>query len=375
MEALTKIYEWLRFMVARNASDLFITAGFPPAIKLNGKVTPITKQSLTPTDSAMLAKAIMSEKQHADFMTTHEANFAIYEPEIGRFRVNVFQQQGRTGMVLRHINTTIPKLEDLHLPPGLKDISMMPRGLVIVVGATGSGKSTTLAAMVGHRNQNAQDHIVTVEDPIEYVHTHGKSIITQREVGMDTLDWEAALKNTLRQAPDVIMIGEIRDRDTMQYAMAYAETGHLCLSTIHANNANQALDRILSFFAKERREQLLLDLSLNLRAIISQRLIPRTDKKGRIPAVEILLNSPLVTDLIMKGRLDEIKDIMSRSRDLGMQTFDQSLFDLFSIGIITGEDALRNADSFNDLRLKIKLHLKDNKGDSPLGGLEHLDIV
>jgi twitching motility protein PilU len=250
MEALTKIYEWLRFMVARNASDLFITAGFPPAIKLNGKVTPITKQSLTPTDSAMLAKAIMSEKQHADFMTTHEANFAIYEPEIGRFRVNVFQQQGRTGMVLRHINTTIPKLEDLHLPPGLKDISMMPRGLVIVVGATGSGKSTTLAAMVGHRNQNAQDHIVTVEDPIEYVHTHGKSIITQREVGMDTLDWEAALKNTLRQAPDVIMIGEIRDRDTMQYAMAYAETGHLCLSTIHANNANQALDRILSFFAE-----------------------------------------------------------------------------------------------------------------------------
>ena len=375
MDALTKIYEWLRFMVARKASDLFITAGFPPAIKLNGKVTPITKQSLTPTDSSMLAKAVMSEKQQADFLATHEANFAIYEPEIGRFRVNVFQQQGRTGLVMRHINTTIPKLEDLHLPPGLKDVAMMPRGLVIVVGATGSGKSTTLAAMVGHRNQHAQDHIVTVEDPIEYVHAHGKSIITQREVGMDTLDWDAALKNTLRQAPDVIMIGEIRDRDTMQYAMAYAETGHLCLSTIHANNANQALDRILSFFAKERREQLLLDLSLNLRAIISQRLIPRTDNKGRIPAVEILLNSPLVTDLVMKGRLDEIKDIMSRSRDLGMQTFDQSLFDLFSIGIISGEDALRNADSFNDLRLKIKLHLKDGSGDSPLGGLEHLDIV
>ena len=375
MDALTTIYEWLRFMVARKASDLFITAGFPPAIKLNGKVTPIAKQSLTPTDSAMFAKTLMSEKQQAEFAATHEANFAVYEPEIGRFRVSVFQQQGRTGLVMRHINTTIPKLEDLHLPPGLKDIAMMPRGLVIMVGATGSGKSTTLAAMVGHRNQNAQDHIITVEDPIEYVHTHGKSIITQREIGMDTEDWESALKNTLRQAPDVIMIGEIRDRATMQYGMAYAETGHLCLSTIHANNANQALDRILSFFARERREQLLLDLSLNLRAIVSQRLIARTDGKGRIPAVEILLNSPLITDLIMKGRLDEIKEIMGRSRDLGMQTFDQSLFDLFSIGIISGEDALRNADSFNDLRLKIKLHLKDNSGESPLSGLDHLDIV
>ncbi len=375
MDALTKVHEWLRFMVARKASDLFLTAGFPPAIKLNGKVTPITKQSLTPSDSAMFAKVLMSERQNAEFARTHEANFAVYEPEIGRFRVNVFQQQGRTGLVMRHINTTIPKLEDLHLPPGLKDISMMPRGLVIMVGATGSGKSTTLAAMVGHRNMNAQDHIITVEDPIEFVHTHGKSIITQREVGMDTEDWDSALKNTLRQAPDVIMIGEIRDQAAMQYAMAYAETGHLCLSTIHANNANQALDRILSFFSKERKEQLLLDLSLNLRAVVSQRLIPRTDGKGRIPAVEILLNSPLVTDLIMKGRLDEIKDIMSRSRDMGMQTFDQSLFDLFGIGIITGEDALRNADSFNDLRLKIKLHLKDNSGESPLSGLDHLDIV
>ena len=375
MEALTKVHEWLRFMVARKASDLFITAGFPPAIKLNGKVTPIVKQSLTPADSALFAKVLMTERQQAEFAATHEANFALYEPEIGRFRVNVFQQQGRTGVVLRHINTTIPKLEDLHLPPGLANIALTPRGLVIVVGATGSGKSTTLAAMVGHRNQNAQDHIVTVEDPIEYVHAHGKSIVTQREVGMDTLDWEAALKNTLRQAPDVIMIGEIRDQATMQYAMAYAETGHLCRSTIHANNANQALDRILSFFTKERREQLLLDLSLNLRAIISQRLIPRTDGKGRIPAVEILLNSPLITDLIMKGRLDEIKDVMARSRDHGMQTFDQSLFDLFSVGIISGQDALRNADSFNDLRLRIKLHLKDNSGESPLSGLDHLDIV
>jgi twitching motility protein PilU len=375
MDALTKIYEWLRFMVSRKASDLFLTAGFPAAIKLNGKITPIAKQSLTPADTALFAKTLMNEKQQAEFAATHEANFAVYEPEIGRFRVNVFQQQGRTGVVLRHINTTIPKLDDLHLPPGLKDIAMMPRGLVIMVGATGSGKSTTLAAMVGHRNQNSQDHIITVEDPIEYVHTHAKSIVTQREIGMDTEDWESALKNTLRQAPDVIMIGEVRDRATMQYAMAYAETGHLCLSTIHANNANQALDRILSFFARERREQLLLDLSLNLRAIVSQRLITRTDGKGRIPAAEILLNSPLITDLIMKGRLDEIKEIMGRSRDLGMQTFDQSLFDLFSIGIISGEDALRNADSFNDLRLRIKLHLKDGGGESSLSGMDHLDLV
>ena len=375
MDHLARVYEWLRFMVVRNASDLFLTAGFPPALKLNGKISPISKQSLTPTDSAMFAKVLMSEKQQAEFAATHEANFAISQPQVGRFRVNVFMQQGRTGVVMRHINTTIPKLEALHLPPGLKDITMMPRGLVIIVGSTGSGKSTTLAAMIGHRNQNAHDHIITVEDPIEFVHEHGKSIITQREVGMDTIDWESALKNTLRQAPDVILIGEIRDQETMHYAMAYAETGHLCLSTIHANNANQALDRILSFFSRERREQLLLDLSLNLRAVISQRLVPRTDKKGRIPAVEILLNSPLVSDLIMKGSLDELKDIMARSRDMGMQTFDQSLFDLYCIGIVSAEDVLRNADSFNDLRLKIKLHVKDGNQEGPLSGLDHLNIV
>ncbi len=375
MDSQNQVYEWLRFMVARKASDLFLTAGFPPAIKLNGKVSPISKQTLTSSDSTMFAKALMSEKQQAEFAATHEANFAIFRPEVGRFRVNVFMQQGRTGVVMRHINTTIPKLEELHLPPGLKDITMMPRGLVIIVGSTGSGKSTTLAAMIGHRNQNAQDHIITVEDPIEFVHEHGQCIITQREIGMDTLDWEAALKNTLRQAPDVILIGEIRDQETMHYAMAYAETGHLCLSTIHANNANQALDRILSFFTRERREQLLLDLSLNLRAIISQRLVPRTDKKGRIPAVEILLNSPLVSDLIMKGSLDEIKEIMARSRDMGMQTFDQSLFDLQSVGIVSAEDALRNADSFNDLRLKIKLHMKEVNKEGMLTGLDHLNIV
>lgn len=375
MNTLANIHEWLRFMVLRKASDLFITAGFPPAIKLNGKVLPISNQTFTPTDTALLAKAVMNERQQREFEATHECNFAIQVDEVGRFRVNVFRQQGRTGVVLRHINTRIPKLEELNLPMNLKDITMMPRGLIIVCGATGSGKSTSLAAMVGYRNQNAQEHIVSVEDPIEYVHTHGQSIITQREVGMDTESWEAALKNTLRQAPDVIMIGEIRDRETMQYAMAYAETGHLCLSTIHANNANQTLDRILSFFPKERREQLLLDLSLNLRAIISQRLLPRLDGKGRIPAVEILLNSPLISDLILQGRLDEIKDVMARSRDLGMQTFDQALFDLFARGDVSAEDALRNADSFNDLRLRIKLHIKGEKGEAPLSGMEHLDII
>lgn len=375
MDALAKIHEWLRFMVARGASDLFITAGYPPAIKLNGKVSPITNQTLTPSDAASYARALMSERQQKEFAETYESNFAHFTPEIGRFRVNVFVQQGSTGLVMRHINTQIPKLEDLHLPPGLRDIAMMPRGLVIMVGATGSGKSTTLAAMVGHRNHSAHEHIVTVEDPIEFVHEHGKCIVTQREIGMDTEDWESALKNTMRQAPDVIMIGEIRDRDTMQYAMSYAETGHLCLSTLHANNANQALDRILSFFGRDRREQLLLDLSLNLRAFISQRLITRTDGKGRIPAVEILLNSPLISDLIMKGHLDEIKEIMSRSRDLGMQTFDQSLFDLYSIGIISGEDALRNADSFNDLRLRIKLHSKGPGKEGILSGLDHIDLL
>ncbi len=375
MDALAKIYEWLRFMVASKASDLFLTAGFPPAIKVNGKVSPITNQSLTPSDTALFAKALMPERQQVEFAASHEANFALYEPEIGRFRVNAFVQQGRTGIVLRHINTKIPKIAALNLPAGLQDIAMMPRGLVFLVGATGSGKSTTLAAMVGHRNQNAQEHIVTVEDPIEFVHEHGKCILTQREVGMDTDSWESALKNTMRQAPDVIMIGEVRDREAMHYAMSYAETGHLCLSTIHANNANQTLDRILSFFPLERREQLLLDLSMNLRAIISQRLIPRKDGKGRIPAVEILLNSPLISDLIMQGRLDEIKEIMGRSRDMGMQTFDQSLFDLYSRGIVTAEDALRNADSFNDLRLRIKLHIKDEKGEAPLSGIDHLDLL
>ena len=376
-EALAQIYEWLRFVVMRKASDLFLTAGFPPAIKLNGKVGTIDKQTLTPTQTVLFGKALMSDRQQADFASSLEANFAIYNPDIGRFRVNAFMQQGRVGIVMRYINTQIPRIEALHLPESLKTITMMPRGLVFLVGATGCGKSTSLAAMVGLRNQTCQEHIITVEDPIEYVHEHGKSIITQREIGMDTEDWESALKNAMRQAPDVIMIGEIRDRETMQYAMSYAETGHLCLSTLHANNTNQALDRILSFFPKERRDQLLLDLSMNLRAIVSQRLVPRLDGKGRIPAVEIMLNSPLISDLIMQGRVDEIRGIMQRSRDMGMQTFDQSLFELFLAQAVSAEDALRNADSFNDLRLKMKLHGKESQdgGSSFMDGIDHLDIV
>jgi len=349
------VVEWLRTMVARNASDLFLTAGFPPALKLDGKVVPLTENKLSPAETQALARSVMTEKQWTGFVNSKEANFAIYDQDVGRFRVSAFMQQGRVGIVFRTINTRIPDLGELHLPPILRDLAMMPRGLVLLVGATGSGKSTTLAAMIGHRNERRADHILTVEDPIEFVHQHRQCIITQREVGSDTEDWQTGLKNSLRQAPDVILIGEIRERAIMEFALSYAETGHLCLSTLHANNANQALERIVSFFPLERREQLLLDLSMNLRGIVSQRLITRLDGKGRIPAAEVLLGSPLVSDLIQKGRLDELKDIMGRSRDLGMQTFDQSLYDLFDSGAISAEDALRNADSFNDLRLRIKL--------------------
>jgi twitching motility protein PilU len=375
MNAEKTVHDLLRLMLAKNASDLFITAGFPPAIKVDGKITPVSNQTLTPAHTQELARSLMNDRQWTDFEATNESNFAISPPEIGRFRVNVFVQQGRTGMVLRTIVTKIPKMEELNLPPVLRDIAMVKRGLVIFVGATGSGKSTSLAAMVGHRNENAADHIITVEDPIEYVHEHNKSIITQREVGIDTADWFSALKNTLRQAPDVILIGEIRDRETMEYAIAFAETGHLCLSTLHANSANQALDRIINFFPEERRAQLLMDLSLNLKSFISQRLIPRKGVKGRVAAVEILLNSPLIADLIFKGSVHEIKEIMGKSRELGMQTFDQALFDLYEAGMVTYEDALRNADSLNDLRLKIKLHGQEAKGRDMMAGLEHLDIV
>jgi len=375
MNAEKTVHDLLRLMLSKKASDLFITAGFAPAIKVDGKITAVSNQTLTPAHTRELARAIMNDKQWEAFETTNESNFAISPPDIGRFRVNVFVQQGRTGIVMRTINTVIPKFEELNLPPVLKDISMVKRGLVIFVGGTGSGKSTSLAAMVGYRNENARDHIITEEDPIEYVHEHRNSIISQREVGVDTENWFSALKNMLRQAPDVILIGEIRDRETMEYAIAFAETGHLCLSTLHANSANQALDRIINFFPEEKRDQLLMDLSLNLKGFISQRLIPRKGVNGRIAAVEILLNSPLISDLIFKGQVHEIKEIMSKSRELGMQTFDQSLFDLYEAGFISYEDALRNADSLNDLRLKIKLHGQEAKGRDLMTGLDHLDIV
>ena len=317
----------------------------------------------------------MNDKQAAEFESTKECNFAIAPPGVGRFRVNAFVQQGRVGMVLRTINTTIPKFEDLGLPPVLRDVIMSKRGIMLFVGATGCGKSTSMAALLGYRNDNSYGHIITIEDPIEFVHQHANCIVTQREVGVDTEGWQIALKNSLRQAPDVILIGEIRDRETMDYAIAFAETGHLCLATLHANSTNQALDRIINFFPEERRSQLLMDLSLNVRAFVAQRLIPRRDGKGRVPAVEVMLNSPLISDLIFKGDVSGIKDIMKRSRELGMQTFDQSLFDLYEAGLISYEDALRNADSLNDLRLTIKLEGKEAKNRNVFSGLGNLDIV
>ncbi len=374
-QALKFMYDLLRLMAQKKGSDLFITAGFPPAIKVDGKITPQSNQSLTPQHTADLARAIMNDKQAAEFESTKECNFAISPAGIGRFRVNAFVQQTRIGVVLRTIATTIPTFESLQLPPVLKDIAMTKRGLVIFVGGTGSGKSTSLAAMVDHRNENSFGHIITIEDPIEYVHEHKKCIVTQREVGIDTESWDAALKNTLRQAPDVILMGEIRDRETMDHAIAFAETGHLCMATLHANSANQALDRIINFFPEERRPQLLMDLSLNLRSLISQRLLPLKDGKGRCAAIEVLLNSPLISDLIFKGEVHEIKEIMKKSRELGMQTFDQALFDLYESGKISYEDALRNADSVNDLRLQIKLHGKESKDRDLAAGIQHLDIV
>jgi len=374
-QAIKFMYDLLRLMVTKRGSDLFITVGFPPAIKIDGRMTPVSNQPLTPGHTMDLARSIMNDRQTAEFEQTKECNFAINPAGIGRFRVNAFVQQANVGIVLRVITTTIPKIEDLGLPMVLKDVVMTKRGLVIMVGATGSGKSTTLAAMVGYRNENSHGHIITIEDPIEFTHPHKGCLITQREVGVDTVNWQAALKNTLRQAPDVILIGEVRDRETMDHAVAFAETGHLCLATLHANSANQALDRIINFFPEERRAQLLMDMSLNLRGIISQRLIPLKEGKGRCPAIEVMLNSPLISDLIFKGDVHEIKEIMKKSRELGMQTFDQSLFDLFEAGKISYEDALRNADSVNDLRLNIKLHSKEAKNRDITAGIEHLNIV
>ncbi|MBA3995762.1 MAG: type IV pili twitching motility protein PilT [Candidatus Accumulibacter sp.] len=374
-QALKFMHDLLRLMAQKNGSDLFITANFPPAIKIDGKVMPVSNQALNAQHTAELARAIMNDRQAAEFESSKECNFAISPSGIGRFRVNALVQQGRVAVVCRTINMSIPTLDELGLPPVLKDIAMTKRGLVIFVGGTGTGKTTSLAALVDYRNQNSYGHIITIEDPVEYIHEHKNCIVTQREVGVDTDSWEAALKNTLRQAPDVILMGEIRDRETMDCAVAFAETGHLCLATLHANSANQAIDRIINFFPEERRQQLLMDLSLNLRGLVSQRLLPKKDGKGRVAAIEVMLNSPLISDLIFKGEVQEIKEIMKKSRELGMQTFDQALFDHYEGGRITYEDALRNADSINDLRLQIKLHGKESKDRDLTSGIGHLDIV
>ena len=373
--AKDELFTWLRHMNKYKGSDLFITTNFPPAMKVDGKITPITDEPLTSEKCMEIAFSIMSTKQIEEFSSTNECNFAISLPDTSRFRVNAMVQRGATALVFRSITSKIPNFDSLNLPPVLKDVVMKKRGLVIFVGGTGSGKSTSLAAIVDHRNENCQDHIITIEDPIEFVHQHKKSIITQREVGVDTENWFAALKNTLRQAPDVILIGEIRDRETMDYALAFAETGHLCLATLHANNSNQALDRIINFFPEERRTQLLTDLSLNLQAFISQRLIPREGGKGRVAAVEILLNSPIISEMIQKGEIHGIKEMMKKSTAMGMQTFDQALFDLYEADMISYQDALRNADSENDLRLQIKLNSKKNGTAGEDGSLDGLSLM
>jgi twitching motility protein PilU len=362
------VHDLLGLMLRRQGSDLFLTADFPPAIKIDGRVTKVSAQPLTAQHTRALAAALMSPAQAAEFERTRECNFAVAPEGLGRFRVNAFVQQGRTGLVLRTIPSQLPSIDALGLPPVLKDVVMQPRGLVVLVGGTGSGKSTTLAAMIDWRNEHSQGHIVTVEDPIEFVHPHRNCIVTQREIGLDTEGWAAALKNALRQAPDVIVMGEIRDREAMEHALAFAETGHLCMATLHANSTNQALDRIVAFFPADRRAQLLMDLGLNLRAFVSQRLLPREGGRGRVAAVEVLLNSPLIADLVIKGDVPGVKELMKRSRELGMQTFDQALFDLYEAGLVAHEDALRHADSVNDLRLQIKLHSR--RARSPGGGAD-----
>ena len=349
------IEKLLKLVAVKKASDLFITAGFPPSVKLDGRLMPVTKTPLTATEAKDMVLGVMDEKQRLEFELKQECNFAIAKMGVGRFRVSAFQQRNQSGMVLRRIEEKIPSIEDLKLPPILKDLTMAKRGLVILVGATGTGKSTTLAAMLGYRNENETGHIISIEDPIEFIHQHRRCIVTQREVGIDTKSYEVALKNTLRQAPDVIMIGEIRSQDTMQYALNFAETGHLCLATLHANNANQALDRILHFFPPEHHHQVWMDLSLNLKGIVAQQLVPSLDGTGRLPAIEVLLNTPLAKDMIRKGDVHALKELMKKSRELGMQTFDQALFDLYNRGEVSYEEAIRHADSANDLRLMIKL--------------------
>lgn len=345
----------LKIMVEKGGSDLFITAGVPPSIKIHGKIVPVTKVSLTPEQTREIILNTMTDKQREEFVDKHECNFAISARGIGRFRVSAFYQRNLCGMVLRRIETNIPRIEDLGLPDIIKELAMTKRGLIIFVGATGTGKSTSLASMIGHRNRNSKGHIISIEDPIEYIHQHQGCIVTQREVGLDTESFEIALKNTLRQAPDVIMIGEVRSKDTMNYAVTFAETGHLCLATLHANNANQALDRIINFFPPEQHNQVWMDLSLNLKAIVAQQLIPTPDGKGRRAVIEVLLNTPLCADMIRKGEVHKLKELMTKSREVGMQTFDQALYDLYAANEITYEDALSYADSANDLRLLIKL--------------------
>ncbi|CRZ20509.1 PilT/PilU family type 4a pilus ATPase [Kingella kingae] len=369
------IHGLLTHMVNNKGSDLFITAGYPPAMKLDGKLTKITDKPLTADHAMQIARSIMDDKQAEEFLTTNECNFAISLPGVSRFRINAMVQRGAAALVCRVITSDIPKFDNMNLPPVLKQVVMEKRGLVIFVGGTGSGKSTSLAAMIDYRNENSYGHIITIEDPIEFVHPHKNCIITQREVGVDTENWFAALKNTLRQAPDVILIGEIRDRETMDYALAFAETGHLCMATLHANNSNQALDRIINFFPEERRTQLLNDLSLNLKGFISQRLVPKKQGKGRVAAVEILLNSPLISELVLHGDIHAVKEIMAKSRDIGMQTFDQSLFDLYEADLISYDDALRNADSVNDLRLQIQLNSKKNATAGSGGVLDGLSLT
>ena len=373
-KAIRSMHDMLRLMVQKDGSDLFITAGAAPSMKVHGAMVPLSNQVLSAQHTQILVRAIMNDRQLSEFEQTQECNFAISLPGVSRFRVNAFIQRGSAGVVLRVIRSDIPLFEDLNLPPVLREISMTKRGLVIFVGATGSGKSTSLAAMVGYRNENSKGHIITIEDPIEFVHSHKNCIVTQREVGVDTESYEIALKNTLRQAPDVILIGEIRDREAMDHAITFAETGHLCLSTLHANSTNQALDRIINFFPEERRPQLLMDLSLNLKALVSQRLIPSATGPGRVAAVEIMINTPLMSDMIFKGNVHEIKELIAKSNEVGMQTFDQALFNLYQDGQITYEDALRNADSVNDLRLRVKLDGGSANNSSLMDGLDELQM-
>ena len=373
-QAIKMMRDLLQLLIEKQGSDLFLTVGLPPAMKLDGQIRPVSDTALTPENTEALVYAVMNDKQLKEYEATKECNFAVAPLGIGRFRCNAFIQQGACGLVMRVLETEIPSIDQLGLPDVLKDVVMGKNGLVIVVGGTGAGKTTSIAAMLDHRNAHSHGHIITIEDPIEFVHPHKNCVIMQREVGLDTEDWHTALKNAFRQAPDVVLLGEIRDRETMEFGLAFAETGHLAMATLHANSANQALERVTNFFPEERKPHLLMDLSLNLKAIISQRLLKTTNGDGRVAAIEILLNSPLISDLILKGDIHEIKDIMARSNELGMKTFDQALFDLYEADRITYEDALRAADSMNELRLKIKLEGKASKGRDKLAGLDHLSL-